>query len=145
MRRLGLALLTLMLTGACIGSSSSGSSYQTATSAASSGGMSALVAAAKAEGKLNLIAVPPGWANYGVMISGFTAQYGITVTTDSPNGNSQDEIQAVKSLGSSSSAPDVLDLEMIDALANTGLLAPYKVTTWNDIPDPQKEPTGLWF
>ena len=46
--------------------------------------MSALVAAAKAEGQLNVIALPPDWANYGAIISGFTAKYGITVNSICP-------------------------------------------------------------
>src|SRR5215467_7787055 len=34
---------------------------------------------------------------------------------------------------------------MAVALANTSLFAPYEVSTWKDIPDGQKEPSGLWF
>ena len=34
---------------------------------------------------------------------------------------------------------------MAVALANTNLFTPYKVATWNEILDSQKEPTGLWF
>ena len=49
-----------------------------AKSAADLGGMEALVAAAKKEGALNVIALPPDWANYGEIIKGFTAKYGIT-------------------------------------------------------------------
>ena len=41
-----------------------GSDAATATSAEDVGGMDALVKAAQAEGKLNVIALPPGWANY---------------------------------------------------------------------------------
>ena len=39
--------------------------------------LSALVAAAKKEGHLNVIALPPDWANYGEIISTFTKKYGI--------------------------------------------------------------------
>jgi putative spermidine/putrescine transport system substrate-binding protein len=38
-----------------------------------------------------------------------------------------------------------LDIGLSYALANTVLFAPYKVATWNDIPDAQKEATGLWW
>jgi putative spermidine/putrescine transport system substrate-binding protein len=107
--------------------------------------MDALIAAAKAEGRLNLIAVPAEWANFGAIVTGFRRTYGISVTTDNPNGSSKEEIKAVQSLGKSSKAPDVLDLEMADALANTSLFAPFKVSTWGDIPDAQKESSGLWF
>ncbi len=149
-RQLGLAVVAFVLLAAC-GSSSGGgtagcSSAKTATSASDCGGMSNLVAAANAEGKLNVIALPPDWANYGAVISGFHAKYpGITVTSDNPNGSSQDEVNAVTQLGTSSRAPDVLDIGMAVALANTALFAPYKVATWGDILDSQKEPTGLWF
>jgi putative spermidine/putrescine transport system substrate-binding protein len=116
-----------------------------ATSAGDFGGLSQLVAAAKAEGKLNVIALPPDWANYGAIISGFTAKYGIPIQSDNPNGSSQDEVNAVQSLAGTKRAPDVLDIGMAVALANTNLFAPYKVQTWNDILASQKEPTGLWF
>ena len=50
-------------------------SAATATSAQDLGGMEALVAAAKKEGELNVIALPPDWANYGEIIKGFQAKY----------------------------------------------------------------------
>jgi putative spermidine/putrescine transport system substrate-binding protein len=126
-------------------SSAGGKNAATATSAAAFGGMDALVAAAKKEGTLNVIALPPDWANYGAVISGFTAKYGIKITSANPNGSSQDEVNAVKQLAGTDRAPDVLDVGMAVALANTTLFAPYQVATWADIPAAQKEPTGLWF
>jgi putative spermidine/putrescine transport system substrate-binding protein len=147
MRLLGIALVAFVLCAGCIGSSpssSAGSKYKTVTSVGSSGGMSALVAAARAEGQLNLIALPPDWANFGAIIAGFHSTYGISVTTDNPNGNSKDEIKAMQTLGKSKRAPDAVDLEMMDALANTDLFAPYEVQTWSDIPDAQKQSSGLW-
>ncbi|MEU1950132.1 ABC transporter substrate-binding protein, partial [Streptomyces sp. NPDC020125] len=50
------------------GGSGSGGKAATATSAKDFGGMDALVAAAKKEGKLNAIALPRDWANYGEII-----------------------------------------------------------------------------
>jgi len=41
-------------------------------------------------------------------------------------------------------APDVLDVGMAVALANTSLFAPYQVSTWADIPAAQKDAGGLW-
>lgn len=144
------AALTLVL-AACSsssggsGSSSGGTDWATATSAASSGGMDALVAAAKKEGTLNVIALPPTWANYGAIISAFSSKYGIKVNSANPNGSSQEEVDAVKQQAGTAAAPDVLDIGMSVALANTALFAPYQVATWADIPAAQKEPTGLWF
>ncbi|RYZ26647.1 MAG: extracellular solute-binding protein, partial [Propionibacteriaceae bacterium] len=71
-------------------------------------------------------------------------KYGIKVNSATPDGSSQDEINAVNQLKGTSRAPDVLDVGMSVALANTALFAPYKTATWADIPDAQKEPSGLW-
>ena len=51
--------------------SSGAADAKTATSAEAFGGMDALVAAAKKEAALNVIALPPDWANYGEVIKGF--------------------------------------------------------------------------
>jgi putative spermidine/putrescine transport system substrate-binding protein len=151
-RHLGIAVAAAFVVAACGGTSNnnasascSESTAKTATSASACGGMTALVAAAKAEGRLNVIALPRDWANYGAILDKFTATYGIPITSDNPDGSSQDEVNAVQQLGTTSRAPDVLDVGMAVALANTSLFAPYKVTTWADILDSQKEPTGLWF
>src|SRR4051794_34717567 len=106
--------------------------------------MDALVAAAKKEGQLNVIALPPDWANYGEIIKAFGAKYGIKVASANPDGSSQDEVNAVKQLGSTTRAPDVLDMGGAVTAANVALFAPYQVATWADIPAAQKEATGLW-
>src|SRR5712692_5229301 len=129
-RHLGLSVVAVFVVAACGGTSNntsatcSESTAKTATSASACGGMDALVAAAKAEGKLNIIATPPDWANYGEAINGFKAKYGIDITSDNPNGSSQDEINAVTQLGTSSRAPDVLDMGKAVTLANLQLYAP---------------------
>jgi len=149
-RHLGLAVVAMFVVAACGSSNSGGSAScsesqaKTATSASACGGMSALVAAAKAEGKLNVIALPRDWANYGKELDTFHSMYGIDITSDNPDGSSQDEVNAVKQLGTTSRAPDVLDVGMAVALANTDLFAPYKVTTWDDILAGQKESSGVW-
>jgi putative spermidine/putrescine transport system substrate-binding protein len=146
--------LLAVATAGCVSSSGGGSSggaapsaaggWSTATSAAASGGMDALVAAAKQEGTLNVIALPPDWANYGAIIEGFQKKYGITVNSAKPEGSSQDEINAVQQLGTQDRAPDVLDLGQSFANKNVALLAPYKVATWDSIPAGNKDPNGAW-
>ena len=116
----------------------------TATSAADFGGMDQLIAAAQAEGELNVIALPPDWANYGKMIETFSEKYGIEVNSAQPDASSQDEINAANQLRGQDRAPDVFDLGANVALRNTDLFAPYKVATWDDIPDALKDPNGLW-
>jgi len=148
----GFAALTLLAAGCSSSSSSSASGSSTAsavnwaseTSAAAGGGMNSLVAAAKKEGTLNVIALPPTWANYGTIISTFEKTYGIHINSALPAGSSQQEVNAVKQEAGSPKAPDVLDIGMAVALANTNLFAPYEVSTWHDIPAAQKESTGLW-
>ncbi len=108
-------------------------------------GMDALVAAAKAEGQLNVIGLPGDWANYGDIISAFKAKYGIKVNSLNPNAISQDEIDTVNQSGKSKNAPDVLDLNMTSATANAQLFAPYKVLAWGSIPDTQKSGDGAWY
>jgi len=115
-----------------------------ATSAADLGGIDKLVEAAKKEGALNVIALPPDWANYGEIIKAFTAKYGITVNSAQPDASSQDEINAAKQLKGQGGAPDVFDLGSAVALANTATFAPYKVATWTDIPDALKDANGTW-
>ncbi len=125
--------------------SGGGSDAKTATSAADLGGMDGLVKAAKKEGELNVIALPPDWANYANIIKGFSAKYGIKVNSAQPDAASQDEINAAKSLKGTTRAPDVFDLGQSVALANTSLFADYKVSTWDDVPADFKDENGTWI
>ncbi|MGZ4687734.1 ABC transporter substrate-binding protein [Oryzihumus sp.] len=125
-------------------SSASGEKAASATSAQALGGMDALVAAAKKEGTLNVIALPPDWANYGEIIKAFTAKYGIKVDSAQPDASSADEITAAKNLSGQSKAPDVFDLSAAVASANTSMFAPYKVTTFGQVPDKLKDANGTW-
>ena len=115
-----------------------------ATSAQDFGGMEALVEAAKKEGELNVIALPPDWANYGAIIKAFEDKYGIKVNSAQPDAASQDEINAANQQNGKTSAPDVFDLGQSVALANTSMFAPYQVATWDDIPSAYKDPDGKW-
>jgi len=103
-----------------------------------------MCAAGKAEGQVNLIATPPDWANYGQMITDFTAKYGIKVRSDQQDVDSQAEITAAQQLAGTGRQPDIFDLGSVVAAAHTDMYAPYQVATWADIPDANKESTGLW-
>jgi putative spermidine/putrescine transport system substrate-binding protein len=134
--------------GAAPAASTSSSSASTATSAADLGGMDALVAAAKKEGALNLITIPRDWANYGAIIDGFKKKYpGITVGDENPDGTSQDEINAITSRKGQTRAPDVVDLGtgFGIAAADQGLLAPYKVVSFDKIPTTQVDAQARWY
>jgi putative spermidine/putrescine transport system substrate-binding protein len=124
---------------------SSGVKAAEATSADDFGGMDGLVKAAKKEGELNVIALPPDWANYGNIIKAFTAKYDIKVNSQLPDGASQDEINAANQQKGKSTAPDVFDLGQAVALANTAMYAPYKVATFDDVSDQFKDANGAWI
>jgi putative spermidine/putrescine transport system substrate-binding protein len=148
------ATVALALTG-CSSNSTAGSGATSsvtkaqaakATSVKDFGGMKGLVAAANAEGHLNVITLPPSWANYGKIIAGFEAKYPkIKITSANPNGSSADEVAAAKSLKGQSTAPDVFDIGTAVLDQNLDLMAKYKVSNWSDIPADFKDPDGTWY
>lgn len=122
--------------------------WSTVTSAADGGGMDALVAAAKAEGTLNVIALPDDWCNYGEMMSTFSNKYGIKVNSINPEAGSADELQAIidNKENKGPQAPDVIDVgPAFGPLAKEqGLITPYKVATWDSIAG-VKDPEGYYY
>lgn len=106
--------------------------------------MAALVTAARKEHTLDVIGLPPQWANYGAIEKAFTRRYGIAIHSVAPGATSQQVIAAVRRSRGSAAAPDVMDLAMAQATADTSLFAPYKVATWAAIPAAQKAPDGAW-
>jgi putative spermidine/putrescine transport system substrate-binding protein len=116
---------------------------------ASADASSALVAAAKAEGQLNVIALPRDWCGYGAIIDGFEAKYGLTVNELSPEAGSDAQIEAIRANQGQTDpqAPDVIDVGLAfgPAAKREGLLQPYKVTTWNSIPGSVKDADGYWY
>jgi putative spermidine/putrescine transport system substrate-binding protein len=134
-----------------------------AESAAASGGASAaaggsaaavdmtgLIAAAKAEGGLTTIALPKAnWCNYSALMAGFTAKYGIPINDLNPDGSSQQEVDAIKANKDNKGpqAPDVIDVGQGfgPGLIADKIVTPYKVSTWNDIPDTAKDADGNWY
>ncbi|MCA2000231.1 MAG: extracellular solute-binding protein [Chloroflexi bacterium] len=107
-----------------------------------------LYEAAKAEGMLSTIALPHDWCNYGGVIDAFKAKYpGIEVNELNPDAGSGDEIEAIKANMNNKGpqAPDVVDIGFSFGEANQDLFMPYKVSTWDTIPDDMKDPEGYWY
>ncbi|HEV7604984.1 MAG TPA: ABC transporter substrate-binding protein [Candidatus Limnocylindrales bacterium] len=127
---------------ACSGSGS-------ASSGPSAGNMDTLVKNAKAEGNLTTIALPHSWCNYGEALTGFTTKYGIKINELNPDGSSAQEVDAIKAnkTNPGPQAPDVIDVGLsFGPQAKTdGLITPYKVATWADIPASAKDADGAWF
>ncbi|HZP72595.1 MAG TPA: ABC transporter substrate-binding protein [Gaiellaceae bacterium] len=109
-------------------------------------GLPDLIKAAKKEGHLNTIALPPDWANYGEMMSTFQKKYGIKISNANPDGSSAEENQAVQSLKGDSRAPDAVDDGPAFAISGTaqGLFAKYKNEYFNTIPRNMKDTRGYW-
>jgi putative spermidine/putrescine transport system substrate-binding protein len=118
-------------------------------SAAAPMSMDELVAAAQAEGKLSTIALPHDWCNYGAVIEGFKAKYGLEVNEIYPQAGSAQELLAIQAnIGNTGDqAPDVIDVVLAfgPQAKDEGLIVPYKVATWDTIPDSAKDPDGYWY
>src|SRR5687768_17498407 len=120
-----------------------------ATEAPGAANMDELIAAAQAEGMLTTIALPHDWCNYGEVIETFKSKYGLEVNELNPDAGSGDEIEAIKANQGNTGpqAPDVIDVGFAfgEAAKAEGLLMPYKVSTWDTIPDDAKDPEGYWY
>jgi putative spermidine/putrescine transport system substrate-binding protein len=141
--------LVLLSAAAVLASSVPAMAQSPAASTAPAMSMDELVAAAQAEGTLSVIALPRDWCNYGAAIDGFKAKYGIAVNELNPTAGSGDEIQAIiaNKDNTGPAAPDVIDVGLAfgPQAVEQGLLQPYKVSTWDSIPDGVKDPDGYWY
>jgi putative spermidine/putrescine transport system substrate-binding protein len=110
---------------------------------------SELIAAAKEEGALNSIALAEDWCGYGELIKGFEAKYGIEVIELNANARSFEQIAALQADKGKTPAtgPDVVDITPAAAVQakDEGLIQPYKVATWDTIPDIVKDADGHWY
>ena len=116
---------------------------------ASADAMSDLIAAAKKEGQLTTIALPHDWCNYGEVIQSFKDKYGLQVNELNPDAGSGDEIEAIKANKGNTGpqAPDVIDVGLSFGPSSKAekLVQPYKVATWDSIPDSAKDAEGYWY
>jgi len=135
--------------GPSAGSSAGSSAAASPAGSAAAGSMDELIKAAKAEGTLSTIALPHDWCNYGEIIEGFKAKYGITVNELNPDAGSGDEIEAIKANKDNPGpqAPDVIDVGISfgDPAKTDKLIQPYKVSTWDTIDPKLKDPDGYWY
>ena len=147
-------LLIMSMLGACAPKAAPTS---TSSGGGGGGGVASvpadLVAACKQEGMLTIIATPASWANYGEIFKLFTDTTGVKLNSLDENAGSADELAAIEANKNNKGpqAPDIVDVgyaygkQGIDA----GDYQPYKVTTWDKIPDtilglPAKDPNGMW-
>src|SRR3569623_1455846 len=120
------------------------------TAASTAADLDALYKAAQGEGQLTTIALPHDWCGYGAVIDAFKKKYpGITVNELNPDAGSGDEIEAIKANQGNTGpqAPDVIDvgLSFGPSSKDAKLIQPYKVSTWDSIPDSAKDADGYWY
>ncbi len=119
------------------------------TGTTASGEMDALVAAAQEEGTLTTIALPDDWCGYRAVIDNFKAKYGLEVNELTPGAGSAEELEAIDANRENPGpqAPDVIDVGISygPEAMEAGLIQPYKVATWDEIPDEFKDPDGNWY
>lgn len=121
-----------------------------ASIAAQAEGLDEIIAGAKQEGELTIIAVPHDWCKYADVIDSFKAKYPFLKANElDPDAGSGDEIEAIKANKGNKGPqnPDVIDvgLSFGPSSKKEGLLQPYKVSTWDSIPEGQKDPEGYWY
>ena len=117
---------------------------------ASAQSLEELAAAATTEGMISTIALPMDWCNYQGIVDGFSAAYpGININGLNPDAGSADELEAIRANQGNTGpqAPDVLDIGLSfgPAAKEEGLIQPYKVSTWDSIPDSAKDADGFWY
>lgn len=107
------------------------------------------LAKAKEEGTLSTIALPRNWCNYGEALDTFAERTGIALNELNPDAGSADELTAIEANQGNTGpqAPDVIDvgLSFGPEAREKGLIRPYKVPTWDSIPDEAKDPDGYWY
>ena len=106
-----------------------------------------IVAAANAEAKVNLIALPDNWANYKGILQAFRDKYpAIENPVANPDASSADELTAVKTLAGQEDMPDNLDVSpaIAQQVTDENLWEPYKPCLWDEIPETLKDPNGNW-
>jgi putative spermidine/putrescine transport system substrate-binding protein len=139
--------------GGAAGASASDACWAKATSISSCGGMTALIAAAKKEGTINLTADPVTWANYGTIIKDFGHKYGLKVNDFNPNGTSAEELSEIVLDKGKGNEPDVVDVGPSFAIDGVHgepgvfkgtIFAKYKSLEWNEIPAAWKNSEGYW-
>ncbi|QTE28167.1 ABC transporter substrate-binding protein [Pengzhenrongella sicca] len=134
------------------GAEGSGAASSTTATADAASGTSCgttvddIAAAAADEGKVNLIALPDTWANYGGILASYRDTYGIDATVANPDASSADEITAIQTLRGQADMPEVVDVgaSFTQQMIDEGYAEVYKPTVWDDIPDALKDPEGHW-
>jgi putative spermidine/putrescine transport system substrate-binding protein len=141
------AIASLLALSACGGSDSDATTETTTATSASDCPAADLKAAAEAEAKVNLIALPDSWANYKGILQAFRDKYPtIENPVANPDASSADELTAVETLKGQDTMPDALDVSpaVAQEVDTKGLWEPYKPCGFDEIPTEMKDADGKW-
>lgn len=144
---IGLGAVALGPLASACSSSSTTKAAPTSTTAKATGPFDELLAGAKSEGGLNLIAVPDGAGSYyAEVLAGFREMSGIDPATEHPEAGSENELTEVRDNVGKPGQPDVIDVGVSHAIDATGegLLASFTPEGWSEIPSAAKDPDGHW-
>jgi putative spermidine/putrescine transport system substrate-binding protein len=109
--------------------------------------LTALYEDCKAEGKVNLIALPDEWANYKGILQSFRDKYpGVENPVANPDASSKEEMEAVETLAGQADMPDNVDVSpaIAQEMVDKGLFEPYKTTVDAEVPAGLKDPANNW-
>ena len=134
--------------GTTAGTTAATTAASTAATTAGGGDLTALVAACKKEGKVNLIALPDEWANYKGILQSFRDKYpGVQNPVASPDISSKEEQDAVTNLSGQADMPDSVDVSpaIAQSMVDAGLFAPYTPTIAGQVPAGLQDANHNWF
>lgn len=109
--------------------------------------LTALYEECKAEGKVNLIALPDEWANYKGILQSFRDKYpGVENPVANPDASSKEEMEAVETLAGQADMPDNVDVSpaIAQEMVDKGLFEPYKTTVDAEVPAGLKDADNNW-
>ena len=145
LRVAGLVVAVAVIAAACSRSVTPAEAAREAPFGPCGSSYSELIEKAKAEGELTLIGTPQGSAGSRRVMDSFTNEYGIKVRLIFEDASSADELTILRTWKGDPRYPDIIDVTPI-ALADAtseGLLADYRVQTYDAISSRFKLPQGL--
>lgn len=145
---LGAAAIGPTLLSACGGSSTGKVASSATTTTVEEIAGASLLAAARRDGKLNLVAILNGEGSvYRYLLEGFTSYSSIAPTLLLPLASSSMEMDLIDKNRGKPTQPDIVDIGVSFALdaAKAGTLAVYRPGQWDDVPSTAKDVGGRWF
>jgi putative spermidine/putrescine transport system substrate-binding protein len=130
------------------GGGGGGSSSSTATNQNLTGplDLQTLMTQAKKEGQLQAIGIPPEWANYADILSGYTSAYGVNIAykVEAEYSSAQELVVFKNSKAHPHGDIGDVGFKFGPLAVQQGLVTPYKHSKWDDIDASLKDAAGNW-